>query len=177
MGDARPSDLRFDLPPRFETVERRLASRALDRWRAGGRAFVAGFDDHSLVIADPGGMACIIAAGAGITATFGLAAGMHLDGRTGLAAEVRAACDLIAIDPQPLPFEASLAAEGRACILLRGVALPIGPAADPVQIVISWRELLDRAATSRLRREVGSALRSIRPATAHSDPFAAEITR
>jgi hypothetical protein len=174
------SDLRFDVPPHFVVMERRMAGQALDRWLEGGRGLVPGFDDNGLVIADRAGMACIESAGAAVTATFGLAAGMRLDGRDGLAAEVRAACDLIAIDPRPLPFEASLSAPGRALILLRGIALPIGAGVSPaergqiparVQIIVNWREVLNRAATTRLRRELGAALRLVRPIQTRTDPF------
>lgn len=168
-------DLRFDLPPHFAVVERRLSGQALDRWLAGGRQRVTGFADNSLVIADPFGAARVESVGTAVTATFGLAAGMVLGGK-GLAGEIRAACDLIAIDPQPQPFEASLEAPGRACILVRGIALPI-PGADPeiVQIVVNWRELLNRSATSRLRRELGAALRVLPPYTRADDPFRPEF--
>lgn len=180
------SDLRFEMPPHFVVMERRLAGQALDRWHAGGRRMVAGFDDNSLVITDPAGLATIESVGAGITAAFRLAVGMRLDGRDGLAAEIRAACDLIAIDPRPLPFEASLAAPARALILMRGIALPIGAglsAPDPgqfpdrVQIIMNWREVLDRAATTRLRRELGAALRLVRPISSKIDPFSPKTAR
>jgi hypothetical protein len=102
---------------------------------------------------------------------------MRLDGLHGLAAELRAACDLIVFDPQPVPFEASLAAPGCACILVRGVALPLSDALDAsgiphqVQVILNWRELLDRAATTRLRHEIGAALRLVRPKSTKIDPF------
>lgn len=172
----------FDLPPHFPVTERRLAGRALAQWSRDRHHLVPGHDEHSIVIAEPDGLACITSVGSAITASFGLAAGMHLDGRDGLAAELRAACDLIAIDLNPVPFEASLAAAGRACILTRGVALPIGPAMQTVQVILSWRELLDRSATRRLRREIGAALlqapRSAAPSSfAPRDPFSPEMAR
>lgn len=167
---ARPIDPAFDPPPQFPALERRLAGLALDGWRENGGRLPPGFDDHSLVIADPAGRARIATAGAPVTATFGLAPGMALDGRDGLAAEIRAACDLIAIDPRPVPFEASLASPGRACILIRGIALPLD--FDRVQVVVNWRELLNRSATTRLRREIGAALRSAAPLGTARDPFA-----
>ncbi|MFZ4690212.1 MAG: hypothetical protein ACOYLS_13315 [Polymorphobacter sp.] len=166
------SDLGFDLPPRFVVVERRMAGQALDRWNAAGGGPVAGFESNSLLIADPAELARIEQAGAAITATFGLAAGMALDGRDGLAAELRAACDLIAIDPRPVPFEASLSAPGRALVLVRGIALPVdGPGVDRVQIVMNWREVLNRTATARLRRDLGVALRLVPTISAKIDPF------
>ncbi len=171
-------DLRFDPPPHFAMHERRLTRRALERWLDTGRRAVAGVADRSLLIADPGGMARIETVGTSIAATFGLAAGMALDGRDGLAAELRAACDLIAIEGRPLPFEANLVAIGGGIVLVRGIALPLVPGAsaaatsDQVQAIISWRHLLSRSAAARLRREVGAALRTLDRTGQHPDPFA-----
>jgi hypothetical protein len=167
----------FDLPPHFPVTERRLAGRALELWSRNRHRLVPGHDDHSILITEPDGLAVITSAGAAISATFGLAPGMHLDGRSGLGAELRAACDLIAVDLRPVPFEASLTAAGQACILARGVALPIGPRMETVQIIISWRELLDRSATRRLRREIGAALRFSARSGPQNDPFAPEMSR
>jgi hypothetical protein len=178
-------DPRFELPPQFVVTERRIAGQAIDRWRSGGKALVTGFDSHSLIVVDPAGMATIEYAGDAIAAAFGLGAGMRLDGRGGLAAEVLAACGLIAIDPQPVPFEFSLTTPASALVLGRGVALPIGADAgvadavqipDCVQIVINWREMLDRPATTRLRRELGAALRLVPPVLAKTDPFSFKTT-
>lgn len=173
------ADCWFDLPPRVGAVERRMAGMALHAWAVGGRAAVPGFDDNRLTIADPAGQPCVTAAAPAITAIFGLAPGMVLSGRHGLAAELLAACDLIALQPRAVPFEASLAAPGRALILVRGVALPLfadGRDTDLVQIIVSWREVLNRAATTRLRRELGAAFRFSAPISAISDPFAAKST-
>jgi hypothetical protein len=172
-----PVDPRFELPPQFVVADRRMAGVLRDLWRRSGGLRVADYANHALVLADPAGAATIVSAGAAIEATFGLAAGMPLDGLTGLAAEVRAACDLIIFDPQPVPFEASLTAPGRAGVMVRGVALPLSDGLDAsgipyqVQFVINWRELLDRAATTRLWREIGAALRLVRPNLMKSDPF------
>jgi hypothetical protein len=157
--------------------ERRLTGAAHDLWQRSGGLNVAEFADNAIVIVDPAGKATNIRAGAAIEVTFGLAAGMRLNGLPGLAAELRAACDLIAFDPQPVPFEACLAAPGRACVLVRGVALPLSEGRDPdmiphlVQIFINWRELLDRAATTRIRREIGTALRIAAPNPMKADLF------
>lgn len=167
----------FDLPPHFPVAERRLAGRALQHWSLDRCRLVPGHDDYSILIAEPDGLAVITCAGAAISATFGLAAGMHLEGRDGLVAELRAACDLIAVDLRPVPFEASLVARGGACILARGVALPIGPAMETVQVILNWRELLDRSATRRLRREIGAALRFSLHSPPAIDPFAPQMTR
>jgi hypothetical protein len=176
-------DARFELPPQFVIAERRMAGQAIDRWRLGGKTLVTGFDSHSLIITDPAGAPVIEYAGDAIGAAFALAAGMRLEGREGLVAEVRAACDLIALDPQPVPFELSLTTAA-ALILARGVALPIGPGLEPakpgqipdrVQVVLNWREVLDRAATTRLRRELGASLRLVPPILAKTDPFSLKI--
>lgn len=183
MGAASRIDLRFEPPPTIVIAERRLAGRVLDAWTATGGARVVGFDDHALVIADPGGAARLVGVGGAIAESFGLAAGMTLGGGrchpASLAAELRAACDLIAVEPRPVPFEAKLAAPGRACLLVRGIALPIGDGmpggekipAEQVQVFISWRMLLDRAATTRLRSALVAARREWRPDTS-IDPFA-----
>jgi hypothetical protein len=172
-------DPRFDLPPHFVVAERRMAGQAIDEWRAGGKSIVPGFDSHSLIIVDPAGVPVIADAGAAISAAFGLAPGMRLDGPGGLFAEVRAACDLIAIDPQPVPFELRLTT-AKALILARGVALPIwlgmipaepGRKPDRVQVVVNWREVLDRRATTQLRRELGASLRVVPAILARNDPF------
>lgn len=168
-------DARFDVPPVFVVAERRMTAQALDLWRSGGGQPVPGFDAHCLVVADPTGFAVIETVGPALAYTFGLAAGMSLDGATGLAAEIRAACDLVAIGCQPVPFEATLPAPQRAVILARGIALPIGvvdgSVPERVQIIVNWREVLDRAATTRLRRELGAALRIIEPNPVKTDPF------
>jgi hypothetical protein len=167
----------FDLPPHFPMTERRLAARALAQWAEDRHRLVPGHDANSIVIAEPDGHAVITSAGEPITATFGVHPGLHLDGQSGLAAELRAACDLIAIDLKPVPFEANLPAPGRAAILTRGVALPIGRRMEAVQVILSWRELLDRSATRRLRREVGAALRILPRKTPQIDPFSPEMSR
>lgn len=161
--------VRFDLPVGVSRFERRLPSRAIDAWLAAGGEAADGFEANSLFVRDPAGRPVIAQAGRAVTATFGLTAGMPLDGR-GLAAEARAACDLIALRPEPVPFEATITGPGRACILTRGVALPLGRDIEMVQVIVSWREVLNRAATARLRRELGDALRSARFPYA-GDPF------
>ena len=164
-------------------VERRLTGRAIQAWKAAGRLAVPGFDAVSLFVRDPAGRAVVARAGTEITAHFGLFPGMTLDSR-GLAAEARAACDLIALRPEPVEFETTLAARGRACILLRGVALPLGPDITLVQVIVGWREVLNRGATARLRRELAAALLAVRgPARARGpvhpsgapDPFGAPL--
>ncbi|GGE21532.1 hypothetical protein GCM10011529_30220 [Polymorphobacter glacialis] len=177
---AMVADPAFDLPPHFAVVERRMAGQALDRWQARGRGLITGFEANSLVIADPFGAATIDSVGDAIAGTFGLAAGLAL-GTTGLAAELRAACGLMAIDIAPQPFEATLEIDPDGCIVLRGIALPIcdhvaGAIGDNipdfVQFVVNWREVLNRSASARLRRELVTALRIVRAVSPKIDPFA-----
>ena len=178
-----PVDPRFELPPQFAVVDRRMAWPARDLWRQSGGRRLAEFADHALVVADPAGSAIIVSVGAAIEAIFGLSAELRLDGLTGLAPEVRAACDLIVFDPQPVPFEASFSAPGWACMLVRGVALPLSDELDAggiplrVQIFINWRELLDRVATTRTRREIGAALQPARSKCAKIYPFLLRIAK
>ncbi|MBC7584673.1 MAG: hypothetical protein H7316_13065 [Tardiphaga sp.] len=162
--------LAFDMPPRFPHVERRRAGAALAVWQAGGGALVPGHDDHSVVVGDPGGAAWLRRVGVAVTETFGIVADTALQRRDPITTELCAACDLIALNPVPLHFEASLMAPGLACVLLRGVALPIDDGAV-VQIVLSWREVLNRAATARLERDLTTALRLSRPILPDFDPF------
>lgn len=172
-GTASANDFGFDLPPHFAIAERRLTARALTCWASNQHRFVDDFADHSLVIDDPFGAAVIASAGYAITATFGLAGGMSLHQRDPLAVELRAACDIVALDPVPCPFEASLETADGAILLMRGIALPIADGSpERVQIILNWRELLNRSATARLRREMGAALRLVRSKSVRPDPFA-----
>lgn len=157
ISAGRQVESEFDMPALLVVAERRMAGRAVDCWREGGGGMVGGFAANSLVVVDPAGAAWISCIGDGIGHSFGLAAGMRLDGRAGLASELRAACALIAIDPQPMPFEASLPATAGGVPLVRAVALPIdvhpGAPPDRVQIVVSWREVPNRSATIRLQTD------------------------
>ena len=169
-----PFETAFELPPRFPVAERRRAGLAVAAWHAGQDGPVPGHDDHCVIVDDPGGDARIVRVGVQVSDTFGLVADLPLHRRDPLGAELCAACDLIAIDPRPLHFEASLIAPGRACILFRGVALPIGRGAS-VQIILSWREVLDRAATTRLRRDLTTALRQTMRISSETDPFCTDF--
>lgn len=176
----RQQDMMAEMPASFLREEKRLAGRAVQAWRRSQRAGVPGFDPNSLTIADPGGAALVLRVASAIGDTFGLTVGQSLaagarQSETEIAAELRAACDLVALSGRPVPLEASLIAPDRSIVLLRGVVLPLlGPGhdIDTVQAVLSWREVLNRPASQRLRRELGEALRAIpRPPTGFRDPF------
>ena len=166
---------KFDLPMDLLRAEQRLAERALRQWLADGQREIAGFSDHGLLVADPGGCAEILRVADGISRTFGLCAGQRLalDSRLpphGLGMELRAACDLVALGCRPMPFEASLSAPGHGLILARGVALPV--TGDRVQVVMSWREVLNRSAAARLRRELERAIQALAQAQPDQTPAA-----
>ena len=167
-------DCRFDLPPRIVTAERRLAALAVVAWEAAGHAQVSGVEDNSLVIADGGAVPVIASCGAMLGAAFGLAAGMELSARGGLATELLLVCDLVRLHRVPAPFEARLAGHGRGLVLVRGVALPLADGGCDTrlfQVVLNWREALNRAATVRLQREIGAVLRHLPRETPGIDPF------
>ncbi|KAB7645542.1 hypothetical protein [Polymorphobacter fuscus] len=171
------ADSNFDMPPRFPAPERRRAGQAVAAWSAAGAAAgageVPGYDSHSIIVDDPGGAAWMRRVGGAITDTFGLVADLPLDRRDALTGELCAACDLLAIHPAPLHFDASLTGPQSAWILLRGVALPLAQGAR-AQIVLSWREVLNRTATARLRRDLTSALELSGRFSTSLDPFALE---
>jgi hypothetical protein len=148
------------LPGQQLKEEQRLAARALRQWVARGGAMLPEFAGKGLMVADPAGRGEIVQVAEVVAATFGLRKGFMLalaakPGALGL--ELRAACDLVALGGQPVPFEASVQAGG--LMLLRGIALPVPE--DLVQVVMSWREVLDRSATKRLKREIGQALKEL----------------
>lgn len=171
---------RHGAPP-IAGIERRLAALATEAWAAGGGAYVGGFDVNTVLIADPAGLALVEEVGDTIAARFGLVPGLALARLAGghgpgLASELAAACDLISLAPTPLPFETSLAGHDGALLMVRGVALPLiaGSDAGKVQAIVNWRQVLDRAASRRLRDELGSALAMVRGARLQPrpDPFA-----
>lgn len=85
-----------------------------------------------------------------------------------------AACELVALQPMPIPFEASVNDPMGAQVLVRGLALPLPEAGDPaalVQIVLSWREVLSKSAAKRLRAELASAFAQVQRLPPVADPF------
>ncbi|WP_164157743.1 hypothetical protein, partial [Sandarakinorhabdus rubra] len=156
--------------PRSVVVERRLTNRALAAWQQaaddGIAAALAPFFDHSLVVRDPAGLAIIERVGGPLAARFGLIAGLPLQPDPGLSEELLAACELVVLQPMPIPFECSVNDPMGAQMMVRGLALPIAQDGDPaglVQLVLSWREVLSRSAARRLRAELAQAFASITP--------------
>lgn len=160
----RRGALRLDQVPRSVVVERRLTNRALAAWQQAHDHQLATalqpFFDHSLVVRDPAGRAIIESVGGPVSARFGLLAGLPLQREPGVSEELVAACELVALQPMPIPFEASVNDPMGAQVLVRGLALPLPEGNDPaalVQIVLSWREVLSKSAARRLRAELASA--------------------
>jgi len=175
---ARPGPLREDQVPRSVVVERRLTNRALAAWQSAPEhsiaAAMAPFFDHSIVVRDPAGRAIIESVGGPVSARFGLVAGLALLRDPGLPEELVAACELVALQPMPIPFEASVNDPMGAQMLVRGLALPLPEAGDPaalVQIVLSWREVLSKSAAKRLRAELASAFAEVQRLPPVADPF------
>ena len=168
----RPGPLREDQVPRSVVVERRLTNRALAAWQSarddGIAPALAPFFDHSVVVRDPAGRAIIESVGGPVSARFGLIAGLALLRDPGLSEE------LMALQPMPIPFEASVNDPMGAQVLVRGLALPLPEAGDPaalVQIVLSWREVLSKSAAKRLRPELASAFADVKRLPPVADPF------
>ena len=168
------TDWASDLPPQFALIERRRAGMAEAAWNAAGRGWVPGFDAYSLTIADPGGETRLVRVGLAVTETFGLVADVPVERGIALNTELCAACDLVALESAPVHFEANLTTPYAACVLLRGVALPLADERH-VQIVLSWREVLNRTATARLRRDFVAALRQNRTVLVDFDPFSLDF--
>jgi hypothetical protein len=175
---APPATGRFDLLPRSVVVERRMTNRALMAWQQAPDDRIAAalnpFFDHSLVVRDPAGVAVIERVGGPVSARFGLIAGLPLLRDPGLGEELVAACELVALQPMPIPFECNVNDPMGAQMLVRGLALPIPEARDPaalVQIVLSWREILSKSAARRLRSELAQAFADITPLPPAGEPF------
>lgn len=176
--------VRLDRLPRSVVVERRLTNRALAAWQRAGDesigAALAPFFDHSVVVRDPAGQAVIESVGSPVSARFGLIAGLPLQRDPGLCEELVAACDLVALQPMPIPFECGITDPMGAQLMLRGLALPIPDAGDPaalVQLVLSWREILSRSAARRLREELARAFANITPLQLARSPAADPFPR
>lgn len=170
------ADLAFEMPPQIPLLERRRANLAEAAWEAAGRGWVPGFDDDSLVVGDLGGALRIVRVGLSVTDAFGLLTDLALERSDPLQAELCAACDLVALAPVPVQFEACLPTVRAACVLVRGVALPLMEG-QRVQIVLSWREVLNRTATARLRRDFIAALRQNRSDSTPFDPFSRDFAK
>ena len=96
------------------------------------------------------------------------------EGRT-LAALLDDACTVLRVHPLPLPFDGVVGSPQAACIMLRGVLLPLD-APGCVEAVLSWKEVLDADATARLRAEMLAAFARV-PALPAAEVFAPHRAR
>lgn len=158
----QPVEPVFELPPRLAvTTERRLTGRAL----RDGAAHE--FRDNALTLAFDADIVRVVAAGDAVVAAFGVAVGEVRRGADDLGAHLLDACAALRSSDAVVGFEAALRTPGSACVLLRGVLLPIRGGAEAV---LSWKEVLGREATSRLRGELRAAIAP--PTGSRVDPFA-----
>lgn len=158
-----PAEPAFEAPPRLmQGTERRLTGRAALR-----RGDAHEYRDNALTLRFGGDNVSVVAVGGAVAAAFGLATGPLRRGDDDLAAQLHAACAACAVSGAVVGFEAALRTPAAACVLLRGVLLPIRGGAEAV---LSWKEVLGREATARLCGELRAAMKP--PAGPRPDPFA-----
>lgn len=159
-----PHEPVFEVPPALaDGAERRLTMRL-----AGfGAPTPHEFCDTAVTLAFDGEAVAVVAVGETVAAAFGLRPGPLDDRGEGLAARLHAACAALRVAHAVVAFEAAVPASAAACVLLRGVVLPTQ---DGAEAVLSWKEVLDRDATARLRAELLRAL--ARPRAKVVDAFA-----
>jgi hypothetical protein len=162
----------FEPPPSLvRRPERRLTARVAASFAAGlGRHE---FRDNSVTMAFAPRGTRVTMVGAAVLAAFGLECGpcaSNVDADS-LAACLRDACDVMRASPRVVPFEAVVRAPRAACILLRGLLLPLDGGAEAV---LSWKEVLNADATAQLRVELLRSIQSVagKPAVPLRDVFA-----
>ena len=154
----------FEVPPALaDGAERRLTMR-LASLRGPS---LHEFRDTAVTLAFDGEAVTVVAVGAAVAASFALDAGPLDAARDGLAARLHAACAALRVAKAVVAFEAAVPAASAVCVLLRGVLLPTQGGAEAV---LSWKEVLGRDATARLRVELQRALAT--PRTEGVDAFA-----
>lgn len=159
----RPAEPAFEAPPLLAgRTERRLTGRAAMRVGTAHE-----YRDNALTLGFIADDVRVIAVGDAVAAAFGLTAGPLACGDDDLAARLREACAACAASGAVVGFEAALRTPASACVLLRGVLLPIRGGAEAV---LSWKEVLGREATARLRGELRAAM--VPRALVRADPFA-----
>ena len=150
VRDGRGRDVCFEVPPRLgPSSERRLAGRAVTRFASGDAGAV--FRDNALGLAWAGGALRLTAVGRTVAAGFGLVPGPLAGPPDSLAGVLAAAFAELRASGAVTPFEAAVATPHAACVLLRGVLLPVAGGAEAV---LSWKQVLDDDATARLRAEL-----------------------
>lgn len=158
-----PAEPAFEAPPFVAgSNERRLTGRVAMRHgelhESRGNALTLRFGPADVRVTRVG--ACVAAA-------FGMAPGPLVQGSDDLATRLREASAACAASGAVIGFEAALRTPLSACVLLRGVLLPVRGGAEAV---LSWKEVLGREASARLRAELRAAMAPRPPARV--DPFA-----
>ena len=158
-----PSEPRFELPPRLSArPERRLTSRAVADY-----GLAREFRDNALRLVFAGERVEVVVVGGAVAANFGIAIGPLVRGDDDLGARLSDACAALRAAGAVVGFEAALRTPLSACVLMRGVLLPTR---DGAEAVLSWKEVLGRDATARLRAELLDALHP--PPVVRADAFA-----
>ena len=176
---ATQADVQFELPPTFGgRSDRRMAMRAEAAWSAGSPAHnnsnlpglgsvdtspASEFARHALLLdLRRGDRIEVLSSGDAVVAAFGIHPGpLTSDGEGGLAAQLLDSCELVRLTHATVPVDAALNGIDSACLLTRGVLMPLADDAGAlgyVHCVLNWKQVLDREASARLRREFGSAL-------------------
>lgn len=184
LRDDGQTDARFDLPAQFGgRSDRRMAERAEAQWRAAlpvTRAALmpalrtvdtgpaSEFAAHALLLdVRRGDRVEVVHAGAAIAAMFGITAGYLANaGEGGLAALLIDGCELMRLWHAVVPVDAAIGGTDSACLLTRGVLLPLADdegSFSYVHAVLNWKQLLDRSARTSLRREFVAAVRESVP--------------
>ena len=172
-------DAHFELPPTFGgRSDRRMAMRAEAAWGAGSPAHKNGnlpglgsvdtspaseFARHALLLdLRCGDRIEVLSSGDAVIAAFGIQPGpLMSDGEGGLAAQLLDSCELVRLTHATVPVDAALNGIDSACLLTRGVLMPLADDAGMlgyVHCVLNWKQVLGPEATARLRREFGSVL-------------------
>jgi len=163
-----PGEPWFEAPPRLAMrPERRLTARV-----AGGASAAHQFRENALTLAFFGDAVTVVATGDAVAAGFGIAPGQLTRGDDDLSARLLDACAALRAAGTVVGFEAAVATPSAACVLLRGIMLPVHGGAEAV---LSWKQVLGDDATARLRAELLQALRTPRAAVA--DAFASSTAR
>ncbi|TRW14965.1 hypothetical protein [Glacieibacterium frigidum] len=158
-----PAEPAFEAPPLLAAgSERRLTARAALR-RGGSHEY----RDNALTLGFGVEGVHVVTVGDAVAAAFGLAPGPLRRGDDDLAGRLHDACAACVASGAVVGFEAALRTPASACVLLRGVLLPIRGGAEAV---LSWKEVLGREATARLRGELRAAM--VPPPGPRPDPFA-----
>ena len=170
------SELTFEPPPLLPwPAERRLSERAVAVWEAAckdGRApAAADFTGCELAVFCADNSVGIVATdegprvssvGAAVAAVFDLVSGNLAGTAAPLAAQLGRSFVELRCSRAPVSFAADLSGcQSGASLLTRGVLLPLlddGGLLSQALAIVTWKEILDSAASNLLNSEVGGAI-------------------